>query len=307
MGKIYIIGSGAVGLALAACLKAEGKDVILLRGRANHGVRSLKKIQLVLEDTEQEVELELNRIEDFKWLDGIVVVTTKSYGNKSISDQLKNKTGSSPIVLLQNGLGIENAFIANNFPDIYRCVLFVTSQMIGEDRVKFKPVSSSLIGTIKGDPGKLDQIVRLLSSNIFPFSADPNIQKTIWKKAIMNSAFNSICPLLEVDNGIFHRDKQVLLIAQRLIKECVFVANQSGISLTVEEVEEKLLQVSRSSDGQLISTLQDINNGRETEIDTLNLEIARIAEGLGLAEKVTETRLLGEMVLLKSQMVIAKR
>lgn len=304
MNKIYIIGSGAVGLALAACLKAEGKDVILLRGRSNQGERSLKKIQLVLEDAEREVELELNRMEDFKSLDGIIVVTTKSYGNKSISDQLKSKVGSSPIVLLQNGLGIEDAFIANHFPAIYRCVLFVTSQMMGEDRVKFRPVSSSLFGTIHGDPDKLDQIVGMLSTKIFPFSADPNIQTTIWKKAIINSAFNSICPLLEADNGIFHRDKHVLLIAQRLMKECVLVANQSGISLTIEEVEEKLLQVSRSSDGQLISTLQDINKGRPTEIETLNLEIARIAEGLGLAEKVTETRLLGEMVLLKSQMVI---
>lgn len=303
MRKIYIIGSGAVGLALAACLKAEGKEVCLLRGRSNQEARSLKKIQLVLADAEVEVEMELNRIEDFKSLDGIVVVTTKSYGNKTISDQLKNKTGSSPIVLLQNGLGIENAFVTNNFPEIYRCVLFVTSQIIAEDRVKFKPVSSSLIGTIKSNASKLDEIVGLLSSKIFPFTAEPNIQTAIWKKAIINSAFNSICPLLEVDNGIFHRDRRVLHIAERLIGECVIVANQSGISLTVEEVEEKLLQVSRSSDGQLISTLQDINNGRETEIETLNLEIARIAEGLGLAEKIMETRLLGEMILLKSQLV----
>jgi len=300
MSKIFIIGSGAVGLALAACLQSEGKDVTLLRGRSNNGPRSQKKIRLVLRDTELVVEMELNPIESFDEFDGIIVVTTKSYGNKSISDLLKNKTKTSPIVLLQNGLGVERPFLDNDFGEIYRCVLFVTSQ-IEDDRVRFRPVSSSLIGKVKGDSNNLVEIVSQLSSPVFPFSVDENIQTTIWKKAIINSAFNSICPLLEVDNGIFHRDEQVLQIAQRLIRECVLVANRSGIGLTVKEVEEKLLQVSRSSDGQLISTLQDINNGRQTEIATLNLEIARMASDMGLADRVTETKLLGEMVLLKSR------
>lgn len=63
-----------------------------------------------------------------------------------------------------------------------------------------------------------------------------------------------------------------------------------------------MLAISRSSDGQLISTLQDINNKRPTEIDMLNLEIVGIAEKLSAENLVTETRLLGELTAIKSRL-----
>jgi 2-dehydropantoate 2-reductase len=65
-------------------------------------------------------------------------------------------------------------------------------------------------------------------------------------------------------------------------------------------VIETILQISRASDGQLISTLQDIRNGRETEIDTLNLAFARLAQQLQPPAPATETQLLGELVQLKA-------
>ncbi|WP_315823413.1 ketopantoate reductase family protein [Paraflavitalea speifideaquila] len=114
--------------------------------------------------------------------------------------------------------------------------------------------------------------------------------------------FNSICPLLEIDNGIFHRSPSVLAIAQRVVTECVGIANAQGIGLTVNEVMETVLMISRLSDGQLISTLQDINHKRPTEIETLNLAIVQIAQTLQLENTVRETRLLGELTKLKSEL-----
>ncbi len=67
-------------------------------------------------------------------------------------------------------------------------------------------------------------------------------------------------------------------------------------------MEESLLQISRSSDGQLISTYQDILNKRETEIGTLNLEIAAIAKKWNKQNDIRETCLLGELTLLKSKL-----
>lgn len=119
---------------------------------------------------------------------------------------------------------------------------------------------------------------------------------------IVNCVFNSVCPLLSIDNGIFHRNNEALAIGKRIIKECIQVANACGVPLPEEEVTETLLAISRSSDGQLISTLQDINEHRPTEIATLNLEIARIAKELGMEDMVKETRLLGELTAIKSSL-----
>jgi 2-dehydropantoate 2-reductase len=304
---IYIIGAGAVGKVLAVSLKHDKKNVILLRGSIDDKSSYTEKIQVVLENkAELEEEIEISTLSNFSEFNGIIILANKSYGNENLSQALKGKTNNSPIVILQNGLGIEQPFISNDFPEIYRCVLFMTSQHTSPNRISYKPVSVSPIGIIKGDSATLDRVVKHINSPTFPFRAEIDIQPIVWKKAIINCVFNSICPLLEIDNGIFHHDERVLEIAKRVVEECIAISGASGILLTVNEVLDGLLLISKSSDGQLISTLQDINNKRETEIETLNFEIVRIGEKLKMEDKVKETKLLGELTKLKSDLTRQK-
>lgn len=301
--NIYIVGAGAVGKALAVFLKEAGKNVVLVRGSVDDEATRTETIRIVAAgQTEIGAEIEVGCLSDFSGLDGIIVLTSKSFGNEKLAARLKEKTGGSPLVILQNGLGIEQPFIDLDYPEIYRCVLFVTGQPVSENKVSFKPVAVSPIGVIKGSPAKLTEIVEALDTSGFSFKAEDDIQTVIWKKAIINSVFNSICPLLEIDNGIFHREKKVLEIAKRVIAECVAIAGEEGIHLETDEVVERLLLISKSSDGQLISTLQDILNKRPTEIETLNFAIVAAAEKYNKENSVTETRLLGELTRLKSNL-----
>ncbi|HEY9363609.1 MAG TPA: 2-dehydropantoate 2-reductase [Chitinophagaceae bacterium] len=301
--KIYIVGAGAIGKVLAVLLKPANKNVIILRGSIDDQSSYTEKIQVELHDkTTLEAEVEVSTLSNFTALHGIVVLTNKSYGNQHLSQVLSSKISNSPIVILQNGLGVEQAFIDHGFPEIYRCVLFATSQTIGENKLRFKPVSVSPIGTIKGNSDRLNIIVEQLNSDNFQFKAETNIETVIWKKAIVNSVFNSVCPLLEIDNGIFHRDEKTLAIAKRVIEECVAIAKETGVFLNIDEVVESLLLISKFSDGQLISTFQDIKNKRETEIETLNFAIVNVAKKLNKEHMVTETKLLGELIKLKSEL-----
>lgn len=303
---IFIIGSGAIGKALSVFLTLAGRNVSLIRGSAQHSSSQIETIEVALEDgTVQAATIEIRTLSTFSSLDGIIVLANKSYGNKYLSEALKNKTGRSPIVLLQNGLGIEQPFIDEAFPEIYRGVLFVTSQLINDATVSFKPVAVSPIGIIKGTAGNLESIVGQLHVPAFQCRSEENIQTIIWKKAIINSVFNSVCPLLDTDNGIFYRSEKALAVARRVITECITIAGEQGIFLEPGEVEASLLQISRFSDGQLISTLQDIRNKRRTEIETLNFEIVRIARSLAKENVVQETRLLGELTKLKEELAIA--
>lgn len=304
---IYIIGYGAVGKALAVSLTLSGRKVIILRGRPDNTLSRVENVQV---DTPGkpllEAKIEINTVDNFQQLDGIVVLTNKSYGNGSLAEALKNKTGNSPVVLLQNGLGVEQVFTQNGFPEVYRCVLFITSQAVSANRVSYKPVAISPIGIVSNKSTTLDAVVEALNTPSFPFKVETDIEPIIWKKAIANSVFNSICPLLDTDNGIFQRDASALEMAKRIIKECVGVARAKGVELTEEEVTESVLLISRLSDGQLISTLQDINNNRKTEIDTLNFQIVEIAKTVNKADDVKETRLLGELTRLKSELKMSR-
>ncbi len=303
--SIYIVGPGAIGKSLAVFLQREGRRVILLRGSVDGKPPKSESISIALSDGSfVEEKTEVSTISNFNSLDGVVVLTNKSFGNPALAEVLKNRIGNSPLVILQNGLGVEQPFLDNGFRSVYRCVLFVTSQQTGAGQVRFKPVSACPIGVIKGQSEELDHITRLLTTRYFRFLPEATIQPIIWKKAIINCAFNSICPLIGADNGIFHRNAVAFGIAEEVIRECLSIASRKGIVLNEEDVVQNLLTISKMSDGQLISTLQDINNGRPTEIDTLNFEVVRIADGLGMQDLVSRTRLLGELTKLKEKGVL---
>ncbi|MFD0764396.1 ketopantoate reductase family protein [Mucilaginibacter lutimaris] len=282
---IYIVGAGAIGQALAVFLKHTLKPVTLVR-RVNSGPITIK---VQLSDQLLEAEIPVITLDEIG--EGLVLVTAKSFANPDIAAKLTTQS----VVILQNGLNIERSF---DNAQLYRCVLMVTSQFDAEGVVQFKPVSNCPIGTIRGT--QLHEIVETLNNPWFSFTATENIQELVWKKVIVNCFFNSICPLLDTDNGIFHRDPAALAIAKRVISECLLVARQY-VTLELDAVIDSLLTISKLSDGQFISTLQDIKAGRPTELDTLNAEIVRLAGEL----PVPETRLLGELTTLKAQLCLS--
>lgn len=302
---VFVVGSGAIGKALTVFLKLVGRKVSVISGSVRDGHTTTRRFRVKMErGTIHEADVKVATLNSFDTIDGIVVLATKSFGNKELAEELKEKIGDSPIVLLQNGLGVEKPFLDQGYPHVYRCVLFVTSQLMDDGSVQFKPVANCPIGIEQGNGDYLNDIVSHLNTPNFRFKSEANIQQIIWKKAIINCVFNSVCPLLEIDNGIFHRNSHALKIARRVIGECTAIAIAKGIVLHPDDVEASLLQISEVSDGQVISTLQDIRNNRRTEIETLNPEIVRIAEQMRWQNAVQETRLLGELIRIKSRLAV---
>jgi 2-dehydropantoate 2-reductase len=296
---IYILGSGAVGFPLAAYLANAGRSVVAVRTSRNDVPKS--KIEVTVQDASNRVTapIETISLSDLARLDGTVAIATKSYTNQTIADLLKARKATGPLVIMQNGVGVEQPFLEAGFAAVCRCVLYVTSQPTSEFQFSFRPITASPIGIIEGPEAELAKCVAQLNTEAFPFRAEANIQKEIWKKAIINSVFNSICPLLEVDNGVFVRDEQTANLARQLVEECITLTDRLNIGLSETEVMKQIMLISTGSK-QLISTLQDIRNGRQTEIESLNLEIARLAASLQPPLYLPQTELLGKMILAKS-------
>jgi 2-dehydropantoate 2-reductase len=126
------------------------------------------------------------------------------------------------------------------------------------------------------------------------------------EEGYINAVFNSICPLLDTDNGVFVHDQAVAELANEVVTECLGLTDRLQLGLMRDELMNQLMQISQGSDGQLISTLQDIRNGRETEIEFLNLEMARIAAAQHPTIDLPKTALLGRMTLAKSRQRLEK-
>ncbi|MBA2673862.1 2-dehydropantoate 2-reductase [Ramlibacter sp.] len=300
--RIYILGGGAVGMSLAVFLSNQGRDVTVVRtSTGDVDPRQVEVTITTADGTTRTAPVEMVSLAKLRSLDGIVVVTAKSYANDAIAAALAGLNVSGPVVILQNGAGVEDAYLRLPAARIYRCCMYCISQKdAGDNAYRFIRVVPSPIGAMRGDPQELDALVRQLDTAEFPFAVHGDIRREVWKKTTVNSVFNSICPLLEADNGIFARDENAVRMARVVIDECLAVAHAMGIDLNADEVLRQILTLSSNGGGKLISTLQDINAGRPTEIEQMNLAIARIGETLAPPVPANVTRALGEMVRIKS-------
>ena len=299
-GTIYILGSGAIGFPLAAHLANAGRTVVSVRTSRTDVARGMVTVTVRDGDNSISSPIETISLSKLTTLDGMIVIAAKSYANKAIALELKDKVATGPIVIMQNGVGVEEPFRDAHISSLYRCILYVTSQPLSEYDFTFRSIAPSLIGIVNGDDSGLSKCVALLTTEGFPFRSEANIQREIWRKAIINATFNSLCPLLDVDSGIFVRNEDAASLALEVVREGVMLTDRLNMGLTESELMEQVLRVSKTSDGQLISTLQDIRIGRQTEVEFLNLELVRVAASLKPGLRLPRIELLGKMILARS-------
>ncbi|HTF29989.1 MAG TPA: 2-dehydropantoate 2-reductase N-terminal domain-containing protein, partial [Flavitalea sp.] len=92
--SIFIVGSGAVGKALAVFLKLSGRNITLIRGSINDGSRKTQSIRVeTANGTIHEADIDIATLSTFHSIDGIVVLATKSFGNEQLANLLKDKIG----------------------------------------------------------------------------------------------------------------------------------------------------------------------------------------------------------------------
>lgn len=309
---VYILGGGAVGMALAVCLADAGREVTLIRTQnAGPDWRGLsQEAAMVMTDGEKTVlgaavsQVPLEAVEE---LGGILVIAVKSHANAALAAALAEKRilSNATLVVMQNGLGVEDVF--RSLPcRLMRCVLYMTGERLSDSEVLFRAIASSPVGLAGGgddDDRIAARCVAALSTPVFPFHEESaaGIARHAWGKTVINAVFNSVCPLLETDNGLFARDVAAETLAAEIVREGIALAASEGVALDETELRQRILSISRGSDGVLISTLQDLRKGRPTEMEALNLELARRAESQVPPVPVPNIALLGRLVEMKGR------
>jgi 2-dehydropantoate 2-reductase len=302
MQTIYVLGSGAIGFPLAAYLVHAGRAVVAVRTSRDDIPPGAVTITVDNRQERLAIPVETVSLAQLPRMDGIIVVASKAYANPTLAQALIAKQARGAIVLLQNGIGVEAPFCAAGFPEIYRCVLYLTSQTRAAHDFTVRPVAPSPIGIVSGDPAALQRCVDSLHTQGFPLRAEARIAREVWKKALINTVFNSLCPLLDSDNGIFAREPAAAELARDIVAECLMLTDRLHLDLSATEVLDNILLISARSDGQAISTLQDLRNGRPTEIAFLNQAIVAQAAKLDPPLELPKVALLGRMIATREQL-----
>jgi 2-dehydropantoate 2-reductase len=105
----------------------------------------------------------------------------------------------------------------------------------------------------------------------------------VWGKLLINAAINPVAALAGVTNGEVAARPALRALAARVAAEVEAVARARGITLPYADAMEATLETARGTADNRCSMLQDLDAGRQTEIDYLNGAIAAATEGCAVA------------------------
>ena len=119
-------------------------------------------------------------------------------------------------------------------------------------------------------------------------TASRDIQAEIWKKYILNCAYNVETALYDNCIGQLREDLEKAAIYEALVDEAWQVALAKGIHVTQADRDSIIYRFYHKLQYDATSSLQrDVNAGRPTELETFSGYIVREAQRLGVAAPVS--------------------
>lgn len=132
------------------------------------------------------------------------------------------------------------------------------------------------------------QVAALLQGAGVNGLASENIESDIWKKYILNCAFNVVTARWGITIGAVRADAQLLADCRALMTEAAAVGAAKGVALPDELVETHMLVFTKTSDPASESSLsRDFAAGRAGELELFTGDLVRQAAALGIPVPVS--------------------
>lgn len=111
---------------------------------------------------------------------------------------------------------------------------------------------------------------------------DPDMIRGIWLKFMTNVGNNLTCALLGIPFGALAVSEHANEIRNRAMREVVAVARRMGVNLSQADIPEQARSLDRVPFHNKPSTLQDLENGRRTEIGMFAGRVVEMGKQLGI-------------------------
>ncbi|MBN1411224.1 MAG: 2-dehydropantoate 2-reductase [Spirochaetales bacterium] len=301
--SVLIYGGGAVGLGLASCLIKAGKKVTILarpetvKMLSNAGLSRSGIFGDFTASPENFTSVpNLNQIQNTNF--NFILLCTKSFDTKKAAQDLSESgmvTGNTCIVLCQNGWG--NARIMEAYFDrerIYNARIITGFTRLHPNHVKITVHADAIhIGSLyKNNLEKIGVLSDAIERGGIPSRLFPDIEKDLWAKMLYNCALNPLGAIFKVAYGTLAEYSQTRTIMESIIKEIFLVMNTHGYKTHWPNADEYLKafynQLVPPTSKHESSMLQDIRNGKKTEIDGLNGQVLALAVDKNMASPCNE-------------------
>lgn len=305
--RLTVIGSGSVGMAIAATFALVGVDVTLrARGSSVDLLRSGGiKVTGVL--GEHATAPEAVAIADAAHpgtagLDcDVLIVATKAYQVSEVLGSIAARAPGTPgprsILLLQNGWGSadEARALMPSGVGIFSSIMMIGIERRSPTHVNINVQAGPVrIGTLFGSPSdEVRSLVAAAAPGFLPMVYEDNIEPAILNKFLFNSCLNAAGALTGQTYGDLvsneHSRRLIIHLADEAIRVLAEARGYKAAESGSHYVENMLTPfVIPKAAAHRSSMLQDVEAGRRTEIDYLNGAIARMARSAAIETPFNE-------------------
>ncbi|MBI5278406.1 MAG: 2-dehydropantoate 2-reductase [Burkholderiales bacterium] len=300
--KFAIIGAGAIGGLVGARLALAGEDVtFLVRGRNLQAIRA-RGIKLETADGKEHVTGEVRATDDYAaaGAQDVVVLAMKAHQVEAVLPSLHHLLAPHTVIVpMQNGIPYwyfqkhggphdghcvtsvdpKGAIAAAIDPErVVGCVVYPASELVAPGVIRHIEGDRFPLGELDGrSTDRVNEIAAAFINAGFKAPVLDDIRAEIWLKLWGNATFNPISSLAHstlVDICQYPLTRE---LAVAMMTEAQEVAHKLGITFRVS-LDKRIAGAERVGKHKT-SMLQDVEAGREPEIDPLVgsvIELARL-------------------------------
>jgi 2-dehydropantoate 2-reductase len=284
--RVAIVGAGAMGCIFGGALADAGADVTLLDvsqplvDRINDG-----GVAVVRDGAEHSVSVRATTSPEEVGVVDAAIVFVKCYHTAAAAQLMRPLVGAGSVVVsLQNGWGNEQILADAFGPErVAAGVTYHSGTTLGPGCVSHNGPGPTFVGPFAGtDVTSYLPVGRALSAAGIETQVTPDARTEVWRKLVFNAAGLAVGALTGLDPRGMVADGPVRELVFALTRESVEVARAAGYELDADErietVTSAFVGVAPGTKG---SMRQDVEAGRQTEVDVINGAVVREAEARG--------------------------
>ncbi len=293
--KIAIVGAGAMGCLYGAKLSAVPANEVFMIDVWKEHIDAVNENGLLMEEGGETLHysnLKGITIAEQAGPCELAIVFVKSTLTSKAVRENKAVFGPDTVALtLQNGLG--NIDLIRSEIGDSNVIAGTTAHgatMLGPGRMRHAGIGKTIIGELDGNKTeRLEKIAQVFREAGLETELSDNVLGLVWDKLMVNVGINALCGITRLQNGELLNYPELEELLEAAVAEAHTVAKAKGIRLSYDDPVGHTKDVCRATASNKCSMLQDILNGKQTEIDMINGAIAREGEAVGIASPVNKT------------------
>jgi 2-dehydropantoate 2-reductase len=224
----------------------------------------------------------------------VVILCVKSPALERVKDEIASFMSQSSVlkdadfIILMNGMANRNILVPL-IPSISEGITSVGIKFSGDGLIELKGMGKTIFEA--GISEKLKSFIRSAFQEKgfeVEFISAQDFKGEQWMKLIVNSAINPLTAILRKENEAVLSDN-LRETVWRVVEECVKVASKEGLEVDSAGAMDLVLSVASRTARNTSSMLQDVLNGRKTEIDSINGYVVALGKKHSLEMPVNET------------------